>query len=585
MMKSLRNSPRSASKLDPMALRRGRFALAPFAYAVRTAALVGALWLAFDAGGGAWRSDSAGALFAQSPPKTENRAQKNTKEQNEKAARNSARAPVERLVRIRVVVNLYHPLRPYAAPEIREWVGSGVWLGDGQILTDLRLVRFASVIEYWKPGADPNQSRPTPASILHRGHDCGLAVIGDRDGPAGAKLPAGAIEVFSSQAATVGQELKVFGFASDAGGAERSGYRARGMLVRSFDPSGKIADSDIDRHALYRVEARGDAAALDRGYSGGPAVTAAGGIIGVYIRGPKAGDRPYVLAAGTVRAFLGDLAKDGRYDGFPRTGLHFESLASPAAQRYLGLERAKLKNGVLVRRVDFQSAAWSKVRPGDVLLEANGRPIDFAGRVAVAEGKASVDFSSWLRSLPRAPLKLKLLRNGDPGKSFEATLDLRSGAPASPGPGRARLLDQPPYFMGAGLVFQELEYDLVHALPGADQGRTPRDDAEILHRYFNYYTDRLGEQVDRDVVLTARLPDPVNADADRFVNGIVRSVNGRRIRNIKDFAAEWGYTREAYVVVEFLNRDEPLILDFEATRKAEERIRTRYRVQENGRVR
>ncbi|MEQ9362927.1 MAG: hypothetical protein RIF32_01715 [Leptospirales bacterium] len=526
--------------------------------------LLPGLWSATGAGG-----SPSGELFAQNAPAD--------------AVQSASQSPLERMVRIRVVVNLYRPLRPYAAPEIQEWIGSGIWLGDGRILTDLYLVRFASVIEYWEPGVDPAQARPTVATLAHRGFDCGLAVIAESSEGANPKLSADVAALFPDQSVAVGQELKVFGFGSDSGSpdAGRDSSKARGVLVREYEAAGAIAGSDIDRHALYRVAPTRGSKAPDRGFSGGPAVLE-DRFVGIYINEERAGGS-YVLAPEVVRSFLADVAAEGRYDGFPRTGLHFESIGTEAARRYLGLESAKLTSGVLVRRVDFQSAAWGKVSPGDVLLAANDKALDFAGRIVVTP-KERVPFQRWLQSLPGAPLKLKLLRKGGPA---EVTLDLESPALRSPGPGRSRLLDQPKYFLGGGLVFQELEYDLIHARPvdQAEHAPAPRAEPEILHRYFNYYTDRIGEQVDRDLILTARLPDPVNSDADRFLNGIVRSVNGRRIRNLKDFAAEWSYTREAYVVIEFLNYDQPLILDFEATQKAEERIRTRYRLQENGRVR
>lgn len=507
------------------------------------------------------------------------------------AAATGSGNPAERLVRIRVIDNLYDPLRPYRAPEIRERTGSGIWLGSGQVLTDLRLVRYASVIEFWPPGADA-AATPTTALLRHRGGDCGLAIVETSadDSPEGdanktaANRPASG-DIFALERAQVGQELRVFGFESP--GAGQAG--ARGLLVRSFDGNGLVVGSDIDRHGMYRTESVRATAPPGASYSGGPAF-AGDRMIGVYFHESDGAQSSYVLEAGTIRAFLADVAADGRYDGFPRTGLEFESIAPDAARRYLGLAEQNLKTGLLVRRVDFQSAAWRKVLPGDILLEVNGNAVDFSGQVV--DGQRRTPLAEWIQNLPGAPLKLKLLRKGNP---VEATLQLESPALRSPGPGRARLSERPEYFLGAGLVFQELEYDLVHAPTPADEKNGPerREDratgltreSQALHRYYNFYTDQIGEQVDRDVVMTARLPDPINADADRFLNGIVRSVNGRRIRNLKDFATEWSYTRGDFVVVEFLNRDTPMIVAFDQIADADERIRVRYDVQENGRVR
>jgi S1-C subfamily serine protease len=483
-------------------------------------------------------------------------------------SQSTAPEPGGRAVLVRALLHIHDVLAPYSTPEIREVYGSGVWLGAGLVLTDLRLARYATVIEIWPP----DKREPVAATVLHAGYDCGLAVIGS---DSKADLPDTARELFSTRQPTIGQEVRILGFDSAPSGAvPQAGARAG--IWQSFVRAGRIATSDIDRHALRRIEPV--TRAPGPGYSGGP-VLSDDHLVGLFFHARGADDaagisgQPYVLDADVIQAFLADIKADGRYGGFVHTGLRFDSLRGAATRRYLGLTGTEQKAGVFIRRVDFRSPAWQKVLPGDILLAVDDRAVDPEGKIAGSDHSVQ----HVLASLPATRVKLKLLRQG---QALETELDLTIPSARSPGPGRARTESQPRYFLGAGLVFQELDFDLIHYGSPA-----LRADPYVLHRYFDYYADRLGEQIDRDVILSARLPDPINADSERFVNGIVRAVNGRRVRNLQDFAAEWSYARGDYVVVEFLNRESPLVLSHADLKQAEQRVRTKYGVQENGRVR
>ncbi len=477
---------------------------------------------------------------------------------------------------VRVVKTLYDVSEPYSAPEVREVFGSAAQLGSNVYLTDLELVRHATVVQVWspeqvrEPGA-PEREIPADASVLHAGRDCGLAIIVtgetlDRD--AVNAVLKGAVETFPGGAGIpVGSEISVHGF--DRPGEAPS---VRRVPVSALRPE-LIAGSDIDERSMALIQERPGGPGLL--YRGGP-VAVGERWLGIY-HAPSdltqaRDNRAYVLDVSVVRRFLLD-ASDGRYEGFGHTGVYVQPVQRAAARKYLGLplDGEEKDVGVLVRRVDYRSPAWDRLRPGDVLLYVENEPVhSLSARIVLKERSLEID--EYIRER-NVETTLRLLRNGRV---------LRTKVTASVYPGRdvqrARAVPERAYFLGGGLVFQELDYDLIH---NTEAGRVQM----LRHRYFDFLKERYNEQVDRDVVLTARLPDAVNAGTEQFIHGVVHSVNGRRIRDLKSFAAEWSYVRDDYVVIRFIDRGDPLVLNFDEARQSEERIVRKYQIQENGRVR
>ena len=89
--------------------------------------------------------------------------------------------------------------------------------------------------------------------------------------------------------------------------------------------------SGVDSHLVVQTDA-----AINPGNSGGPVVQD-GRVVGVAFQGyPGAENMGFFIPIPIVRHFLDDL-KDGRYDGFPDSGLDTMPLLSPALRRERGL--------------------------------------------------------------------------------------------------------------------------------------------------------------------------------------------------------------------------------------------------------
>ncbi|MCB1309067.1 MAG: hypothetical protein KDK30_12835 [Leptospiraceae bacterium] len=512
--------------------------------------------------------------------------------------------PLDRLVRLRVIKNHYSVAEPWKGPVIKETYASGFVLSDGRILTDLENVRYAASVQVEFTDREGIFS----ARIEHQGFDCGLAQLSvkeniletdagssdqtqadesratetrddtessttgesntnnssennaetteaEKDEPIGEdtreEVTESELPSFYEYAPSMRGDVAVIGIVNNRVIIRRSAVRSVGR--------GSIDNSDIDRLPLLWPRVSTDR--IPEALSGGP-VMQNGKIIGVYHHNDN---EPYVVTAGVVRTFLNDI-KDGRYDGFPHTGFAYESLENRAHRSYLKLQT--FQSGVYIRHVDFGSPAARVMRVGDVLLGVDSLDVGFDGRLRKDGRQFAANVEEYL-NIRRSPVQLKVFRNG---RVLEEQLDAR--VYTGHNMFRAGLNDVRPYFLSAGLVFQELNYDVRHHSSAGEQS---------LVRY--HYENPDFEAVDRYVVLTARLPDRINYGSEDFLYGIVESINGRRVRNLRDFAVEWLQTRDEFLVIRFVEQARPLVLPFHEVERADERVDRQYSPQENGRVR
>jgi hypothetical protein len=158
------------------------------------------------------------------------------------------------------------------------------------------------------------------------------------------------------------------------------------------------------------------------------------------------------------------------------------------------------------------------------------------------------------------------------GRTLTIQLPLR---PAPDAKARARSIDgQRRYFLTAGLVFQELDLDLLLDTPA---GRRPG----LVHRFRARLLDQLALESDQDLILTEVLADPANAGADRFLYTPVESVNGSVVRNMRDLRSLFQSLSTKYVVIRFRNRAGAIVLERDRILESNKRIAERYSLPES----
>ena len=79
------------------------------------------------------------------------------------------------------------------------------------------------------------------------------------------------------------------------------------------------------------------------------------------------------------------------------------------------------------------------------------------------------------------------------------------------------------------------------------------------------------------MILSNILPDPINVYLGSFINSIVESVNGDKIKTMEDLSQAFQEPAD-YYVIRLFGRSRPLVLEHKAVAEARERILRGYGV-------
>jgi hypothetical protein len=309
----------------------------------------------------------------------------------------------------------------------------------------------------------------------------------------------------------VGTRVNTYGF--PLGGQDVSSTAG---IVSRIESRGYV-HSGADQHLVVQTDA-----AINPGNSGGPVVQA-GRVVGVAFQGfPGADNMGFFIPIPIVHHFLANL-KDGRYDGFPDSGLSTASLLSPAYRRERGLPPGR--SGVAVDRVAPGGTAEGVVQEGDVLLSVGGHAIADDGTIRLGDARVTFEHA------------IDMLQVGDRADFtvWRGGKELRVEAPARRiaryDRNRNRYGTAPDYVVYAGLVFMKLELELLKTLGRGWPQSANRD--LVWHQLFREAEDP--QAADRDViVLTRILRHAVNSQMALGTPVGIERINGQTIRSLAD---------------------------------------------------
>jgi serine protease Do len=263
--------------------------------------------------------------------------------------------------------------------------GSGIVLGEGQVLTNAHNVRGDQVLVTFADG------RTAEGTVAGQDEDGDLAVITVDTGAAPA-LP------WAAEAAT-GIGLPVFGLANPGGRGLRVTFGIVSGVDRSFrGPRGRRITGSIEHTAP-----------LLPGSSGGPVVDGEGRLLGINTNRLGEGFYLAIPADDALRRRADALAR-GEGTAPPRLGIAVApSRVAKRLRRAVGLPEAE---GLLIRAVAEDSpAAGAGLAPGDLIVGAGGRPV------------ASIDdLFSALPAAPGGTVELTVVRGAEE-RTVQVTLE------------------------------------------------------------------------------------------------------------------------------------------------------------------
>lgn len=427
--------------------------------------------------------------------------------------------------------------------------GTGFYIGDGRILTNAHVVAGARYVTVQRDGDD----HPTIVKIRYIAHDCDLAILEAestdffRDA---APLTFGGLPKLRRQVVTIGYPKGGEQISITEGIVSRISYR-------------RYIHSGYHRHILVQVDS-----AINPGNSGGPVIQGKQ-VVGVAFQAHTGAENTgYIIPTPVVKRFLEDIS-DGKYDGHPDIGLMVlkGGLNNAAMRRYLHVEDDL--GGVVVIFVASYTSTNGLIQKGDVLFEINHHPIGLDGKV-IFEGER-INFKAIFDLMQMGKkVVFSLLRKG---KKLEVTVPVERSRRHHD---LANIYPKFPRFdVFAGLIFSSLSRNYLKGW-----GANWYQDAPVHLRFIHWYSQILPrfKNVEELVVLSGRLPDPVNIEARRFEEAIVDEINGIPISKLEDIQAAIPKGDADFIQIKMWNHPVPIVMPRSDALKAHPDILKKYDV-------
>jgi hypothetical protein len=307
-------------------------------------------------------------------------------------------------------------------------------------------------------------------------------------------------------------------------------------------------------------------AAINPGNSGGP-VLCDGKLVGVVMQMQKdAQSIGYMVPVPLVKHFLEDL-KDGRYDGYPESGLVLQRLDNPGLRRLIGMKKGQ--SGVLVLDTVPGSPSHGNLVRGDVVLSIDGHAVANDATVEFrAKERTSLNYYVQQKQIGEK-LKVVLLREGSE-KETSLALDKPAGA--------CKLVPlrkydaRPAYYIYGGLIFQTFTYSYLQTIEEQDEEKMPFN----LVPYHMY--DKRKAEGEEVVILSRILPSEVNHGYERFVDKRIVEVNGKPVGNLRDLVRLIEENPSGPFVVFKTEHDQVIAIDRVAAEADRARIMAVYNI-------
>ncbi len=421
------------------------------------------------------------------------------------------------IVKIYTVSNRPNYYLPWAMQGPASSTGSGCVIAGRRILTNAHVVSDQTFITVRRYG-DPKRYK---ARVLFVSHDADLALltVEEKSFFAGIKpLKIGGLP-------EVQQEVLVYGF--PMGGDTLS--TTKGVVSRvehqAYVHSGRaLLAAQID-------------AAINPGNSGGP-VIAGSRIIGVVMQAiPSAQSIGYLVPAPVIAHFLKDVS-DGRFDGIPSLGtVWMQKMENSAGKRLHGLSEGK--TGVLVSVVMEEDWGADRFLKGDVLMSVGGYPIADDATIEFRKGERTAFPYAYQQQQIGEFVRLGILRDG---KEKNIRILLKHGWESELLVPHERYDRMPEYFIYGGLIFCPLSVDYLKAWGAKWQETATKSLVAKLD--FNICSKQ-GEEV---VILSRVLPVEVNQGYHGTMDWQVSSVNGNKIKNLRELITAVEAVKGPYVI-------------------------------------
>lgn len=407
------------------------------------------------------------------------------------------------LLNVRSTRQAYNYIRPWEKQDTETEVCSGVYIGNGQVLTVGEVAQDAIYVEL----SLPDQSRTVPAKVVKFDEDLNLALLTvqhEKDADIFNSLPA----------LEIGEPMRL-------GSVAMLRSLTDGLIP--FATPMKVESAESSLVPIYTMRS---GTPLPKDVDAGLPLLHGDKLVGLVMDCNREGQAVMCINAELIRRFL---VEDAEHAGVPSLGLAFADLDDPVFNRYLKLEPRQ--GGLYVSKVAPLSAAEAAgIRDGDVLVSVEGMPLDNHGRCQHPI-YGLLEVPGVIRSLKPLGEKLRMgiSRNGE---YREITVDLnRDNMEKSPIP-EERANKAPRYIMWGGLLFQPLTENYLDELRGEGNGGLPLPFLKVKEK-----VKEIIKEGRREVVaLTLVIPTPATLGYDSLGFCTVEKVNDKAVQSFARLA-------------------------------------------------
>jgi len=450
------------------------------------------------------------------------------------------------ILRVNSTNQAYDFFRPWTkkAPFARR--GLGTLIDGGRILVTAELVANNTFIELEKAATAEKSS----ATVERVDYECNLAILRPTD-PA---FIEGMKPMALDRAVHVGDRATVLQLEPNGEIAQTLG------TVTSISVGGY----PLDNMGLLLFRLSAPMQQRDGSFTL-PAVRD-GKLIGLLMRYDARSQTADLISSPVIEHFLAEAGKD-TYGGFARAGIAFSSTRDPQLRRYINLNEP---GGVYITDVIKDGPAEKAgLKPGDVILSANGNAIDQDGNYDDPEfGRIAFSHITNTLAHPGDTVTFHVFREGK-------TLDIPVKMEARD---RSKILSEsyvvdraPRYVILGGLVFMELSRPYLQEWGGD----WPKEAPQRLV-YYDAFQNELPSDRGKIVFISQILPSPDTLGYEGLDNLVVSKLNGREIHNLDDLAEAARHPLDGFQKIELEEDPGVLFLDASSIEANRDRLIRKY---------
>ena len=405
-----------------------------------------------------------------------------------------------------------------------------------QVITTAEMVADATYLEF----ESPDGTRFAQAKVLAVDYEANLALLGPATAAAGTKLFANTTPLAIAPPPSIGANLDIYQIEDNGVALRTSGTLQSIDVLSTFLPGHNFLTYMI-KASMQSAASSYTVPVLEQGRLAG--------LLSSY----NAKDQICEVCATDILVRFIKAASHNSYTGFPSLGVAVAFTEDPLFRQWLKLPDDQ--GGIYISAVRKGGAAQAAgIKKGDVLLAFDGHQIDRRGYYQHAQyGSLGWGHLSRGEHAVGDVVTLALMRDGHP-LEVQATLTREEE--------QARLVPNytfdsaPNYLVKGGFIFQELTLPMLQAFGEDWNARAPLN---LLDIYQN--PEKYQDRAERIIFLSGVIPTPATVGYESLRNLIVRKVNGRDIRNMKDVLAAFNGNPDALHSIEFDEEKFTIYLD------------------------